>query len=46
MTVWEFAACVEGFNRANNPKQDAPDMTPEEYDALCELGDMWSAQSA
>ncbi|MEQ3644775.1 MAG: hypothetical protein ABNH17_05545 [Paracoccus sp. (in: a-proteobacteria)] len=44
MTMWEYMACVSGFNRAQgggNAHQGAP-MSDEEYDALCALGEGWS----
>ena len=44
MSMWEYMACVSGFNRAQgggNAHQGAP-MSDEEYDALCALGEAWS----
>jgi hypothetical protein len=32
MTLWEFAACVDGFNRANGGDERPEPMTPEEFD--------------
>ncbi len=45
MTVWEFASCVEGYNRSQG-KKDTPEMSDTDYEALCELGDMWSSENA
>ena len=43
MTFWEFAACVDGWNRAQAGSHHYNGtMTDEEYDALCALGDRWS----
>lgn len=44
MTMWEYAACVDGWNRAQgsgHAHQGDP-MTDAEYDALCALGDRWN----
>lgn len=44
MTLWEFAACVAGYNRAQGGghHHTGDPITDEEYDALCALGDRWS----
>lgn len=35
MTLWEFGACVSGWNRANSSDDAAlPPPSPEEHDAL------------
>lgn len=30
--MWEFAACVDGFNRANGIDEDAEPMSPAEFE--------------
>lgn len=43
MTMWEYMACVKGWNRAQGGGHaHNGTMTDEEYDALCELGDRWN----
>lgn len=43
MTMWEYMACVRGWNRAQgNGHSYNGTMTDEEYDALCALGDRWN----
>jgi hypothetical protein len=32
LTLWEFAACVDGFNRANGGEEEPEPMTAEEFD--------------
>lgn len=44
MTMWEYAACVDGWNKAQggaHAHQGNP-LTDAEYDALCALGDRWN----
>lgn len=37
MTVWELAACGEGYARAHSPEEKPLDPpTPEEFEALIE----------
>lgn len=33
MTLWEFAACLEGYRRANSPPDKPETMSPEEFRA-------------
>lgn len=33
MTLWEFAACLEGYRLANSPPEKPPVMTPDEFRA-------------
>jgi len=33
-SFWQFAAAVEGFNRANNPEENPPAPTNSEFDAI------------
>jgi hypothetical protein len=44
MTLWEYMACVSGWNRAQSGghAHNGDPMTDEEYDKLCELGDKWN----
>ena len=44
MTLWEFGACVAGWNRAqsNGRAHNGDPMTDDEYDALVALGERWS----
>lgn len=44
MTMWEYMACVRGWNRAQGA-DTAPPISDAEYDALCRLGDMWNGDS-
>jgi transposase len=39
MTMWELAACVDGFNRANAPSEDLAPPTDEEFDRMLEAYD-------
>lgn len=43
MTIWEYLACVRGWNRAqgNGHKHSGDPMTDDEYDALVALGERW-----
>lgn len=34
MTLWEFHACVEGWNRAHDPDAAPPPMSNERFDEL------------
>ena len=45
MTMWEYMACVQGWNRANGGATGGSQMSDEDYDALCRLGDMWNGRS-
>lgn len=45
MTMWEYMACVQGWNRANGGETGGSQMSDEDYDALCRLGDMWNGRS-
>lgn len=36
MSIWEFTAAVEGYRRANSPKDDTPRLSPEEFWAMWE----------
>lgn len=44
MTMWEFTACVDGWNRAQGSghAHSGEPMSGEEYDALCALADRWN----
>lgn len=44
MTFWEFQACMQGWNKAQGGGHhyNGDPLTDAEYDALCELGDMWN----
>ena len=44
MTMWEYMACIKGWNRANGSAKGEP-MSDEDYDALCRLGDAWNGRS-
>ena len=41
MTLWEYSACIEGWNRAqgNGAGSENPPLTDEQYDALCDIMD-------
>ena len=43
MTMWEYMACINGWNRANGASASTP-MSDDDYDALCKLGDMWNGK--
>lgn len=45
MTMWEYMACVKGWNRVNGGGDAGTPMSDEDYDALCRLGDMWNGGS-
>lgn len=34
MSLWEYAACVDGFNRAHGGKQRPPPPSDEEFEAM------------
>lgn len=34
MTMWELAACVDGYNRAHGPEQAPPAPTDAEFEQL------------
>lgn len=36
MMLWEFAACVRGFNRVHGGEEPPPVMTNDEFDDLLE----------
>lgn len=36
MTVWELAACIDGYNAAHGGEQEPEPMTGQEFDALVE----------
>ncbi len=36
MSLYEFAACVDGVNRANDTEQNPEAMSPAEFDDLLE----------
>lgn len=44
MTMWEYLACVGGWNRAQGSghAHNGGSMTDEQYDALAALGERWS----
>lgn len=45
MSLWEFVACRAGYVKANSPSRSSnPEITDTEYDALCELGEQFSAE--
>lgn len=44
MSLWEFSACMDGWNRSQgggHHHQGDP-FTDEEYDALVALGESWN----
>lgn len=47
MTFWEFAAAVAGWTRAQGGGHAhvGDPLTDEEYDALCDLAEMWNGRS-
>ena len=46
MTIWEFQACLEGYQKANTPSHAVNNdpMTDEQYEALCALGDQFNGK--
>lgn len=44
MTWWEYAACLHGWNKNHGKRHSVENepMSDEQYEALCDLGDMWS----
>lgn len=46
MTLWEFAACFDGWAISKGMKKSARKMTDAEYDALVALGDEWNQEAA
>lgn len=35
MSLWQFAACIDGYRRANETGEESPDpMTPAEFDQM------------
>lgn len=44
MTFWEFAACVDGWNRSQGDghTHTGEPLTDDDYDALCDLADRWN----
>jgi hypothetical protein len=36
MSLWEFAACVEGWRKANSPSERLEPPSPEEFAAMVE----------
>lgn len=45
MTLWEYMACVQGWNRAQGAGAKSTPMSDEDYGALCRLGDVWNGNS-
>lgn len=45
MTMWEYMACVQGWNRAQGSGATSTPMSEDDYEALCRLGDMWNGDS-
>lgn len=39
MTLWEWIACVDGYAEAHGIKKKRREITDEEYQKLCDLGD-------
>ncbi|WP_406720367.1 hypothetical protein RPE78_09135 [Thioclava litoralis] len=48
MTLWEYLACLDGWNRSQGKghAHEGGPMTDADYDALCELGDMWNGNGS
>lgn len=46
MSLWQFAACVDGYNRAHGGDGKPEPMTPDEFDAMCERNAEWLASPA
>lgn len=46
MSLWEYQACVEGYQRANNPSHsvNSNPLSDADYEALCALGEKFSGQ--
>lgn len=36
MSLWEFAACTNGYRRAHSPEERLPPPTPEEFRKMVE----------
>jgi len=36
MTLWQFAACIDGWNRAHQPEDKLEPPSDEEFDAMKE----------
>lgn len=34
MSLWQFAACVDGYNKANSPDDEMEPLSPEEFDDM------------
>lgn len=45
MTLEEFDLCVTGWNRAQGAGP-APDLPEADYDALCDIMDLWNSEAA
>lgn len=44
MSLWQLAACVEGWNRVHGVQEEkAPTMSSSEYDAMLERHADWIA---
>ncbi len=42
MSLWQFAACIDGFNRANAPDEASSEpMSPDEFDKLLDKHAGW-----
>ena len=39
MTLWELAACIDGFNYANNPDKKVEPPSDEEFEKMLEAWD-------
>lgn len=40
MSLWQFAATVDGYNRANTPEKDGmPQLSDQEFDDIARLLD-------
>lgn len=44
MSLWQFAAVIEGWNRAHGAEEGPPSMTGDEFDALVEKHAAWLAR--
>lgn len=43
LSLWEYAAAMDGWNRAQGGEEEAPDLTSADFDEMLERHSEWMA---
>lgn len=46
MSLWQLAACVDGYNAANSPEEEIDPLSGDEFDAMLSRHADWINQPA